>query len=311
MSSFSSTWSTDSAPLVSVVIPSFNHEKYLYQCLKSISDQTYENIELVIVDDCSTDGSFNFVQNLLKTPFSRRFARVDITRNEENQGAHHTINTGISRSKGKLITVINSDDEFHPQRLTKIIDEMRSADTDLGFSLVDIINDNEPGFTEDLLPFIQFTVRQLLDVQFDVTLGFGLLRKNLAVSTGNLVFSRDLYSRIGGFLSLKYCHDWDFVLQSLYYCEPAVVSLPLYHYRLHPQNSFKGLAHMAQVETEVVLRRFFRLVVEREPVNPLCPSPWTWPGYFERFVRQRGFARYLDREAGRGLPSWRTYEHAS
>ena len=150
----------------------------------------------------------------------------------------------------------------------------------------------------------------MLDVQRDVSVGFGLLRKNLAVSTGNMVFTKDLYNIVGGFLPLKYCHDWDFVLQSLFYCEPVVVLKPLYKYRLHSQNSFKGLAHLAEVETEVVLRRFFRRVVNAEPINSFCPSPTNWPGYFEQFVSRMGCSSFLSRELGNGLKSWRIYERA-
>lgn len=302
-------WISNSSPLVSVIIPSYNHETFLYDCLRSVSDQSYENIELIFVDDCSTDNSFQFATNFMRTPFSARFVRVDISRNEKNLGAHDTINNGIKRAKGDLITVINSDDQFMPERVSQIVREMIRSNSDLGFSLVEVLNDGGDAFSsQELGPFMHFTVRQLLNLQRDVTIGFGLLRQNLAISTGNMIFARALYDAIGGFLPLKYCHDWDFILQSLFYCEPCAVPLPLYYYRLHPHNSFKGLSHMAEVETEVVLRRFFRRVIDAYPTNPLCPGPTTWPGYFEEFVFRRGMSRFLDRELGRGLKSWRIYE---
>tara|TARA_B100000378_G_scaffold267413_2_gene253660 strand:+ start:3046 stop:3990 length:945 start_codon:yes stop_codon:yes gene_type:complete len=309
MTFISGSWASISDPLVSVVIPSYNHESYLYECLKSVSDQSYANIEIILVDDCSTDHSFAFATNLLRTPFGSRFSRVDVTKNDENLGAHATINNGIKRARGELITVINSDDQFFPDRIASIVREMNRSKTDVGFSLVNVVNDGGDAFSdEELAPFVQFTIRQALNLQRDVTTGFSLLRQNVAVSTGNMVFSRKIYDEIGGFLSLKYCHDWDFILQSIFYCEPIAVLQPLYNYRLHPQNSFKGLSHMAEVETEVVLRRFFRRVIDAPPLNSLCPSPWTWPGYFEQFVAQNHMTRFLDREMGRGIKSWRIYD---
>lgn len=68
---------------------------------------------------------------------------------------------------------------------------------------------------------------------------------------------------------------------------------------------------MAEVETEVVMRRFFRRVIDATPLNRLCPSSWTWPGYFEQFVAQKGMSRFFDREMGRGMRSWRIYDRQS
>ncbi|MCC4254790.1 glycosyltransferase [Sphingobium naphthae] len=302
-------WMKSDNPLVSVIVPSFNHENYLYECLNSVRDQDYENIEIIVVDDCSTDNSFTFAQNLLRTPFGRRFKRVDVSRHPKNIGAHATINEGIAKAQGDLIAIINSDDRFMPSRIASIISAMREQMADVGFSLVDVVDEGDGAFSaEELAPFVHFTIRQLVNIKRDITTGFGLLRENIAVSTGNIIFSRGIFDILGGFIMLKYCHDWDFVLQSLFYCEPAVVLEPLYSYRLHPQNSFKGLSHMAELETEVVMRRFFRQVIDREPLNPLCPSPWTWPGYFETFVHQKGMVRFFDREMGHGMKSWRIYD---
>ncbi|PBN41353.1 glycosyltransferase family 2 protein [Sphingobium sp. D43FB] len=305
----SASWTLGDTPLISVIVPSYNHQDFIYKCIDSINSQSYENIELIFIDDCSVDETYERAFNLLNTPYGRRFKRIDISKNAENLGAHDTINLGISRANGTLVTVINSDDEFHPERISAIVAEMKRRGASLGFSLVEVINDaGTTHSSDDLAPFLHFTVRQMLDLNRDVTAGFGLLRKNLAVSTGNIVFTKALYDAIGGFLPLKYCHDWDFVLQALFYGEPAVVQRPLYKYRLHPQNSFKGLAHLAEVETEVVLRRFFRRVVNAEPINPICPSPSHWPGYFQQFIARLGCSRHLDREFGDGLKSWRTYQ---
>lgn len=297
-------------PLVSVVVPSYCHEDFLLDCLLSIHDQTYKPIELVVVDDVSTDASFARAEALLSTAFARRFANTVLMRNDRNLGAHGTINRGIAASKGSHVAVINSDDLFYPGRIAAQIEALAEAGSELSFTLVDIVADpaGVPVIPET---FRLFTLRQMLALKRDLTTGFALLRANQAVSTGNLLFSRALFHRIGPFLPLKYCHDWDFVLQSLYHCEPAVVMEPLYGYRLHGTNSFSGLAHLAGVETEVVLRRFFRRGLLGGSRNPLAPTRGNWPGYFDIFIEDCGCGAYYRRENGDGAPGWRTFERTA
>ncbi|MFG1404204.1 glycosyltransferase family 2 protein [Xanthobacter sediminis] len=293
-------------PLVSIVVPSYGHERFVLECLESIHDQTYPQLELVIVDDLSTDSTFERCAALLDTPFRRRFANTVLLRNEQNLGAHASINRGIGASHGSHIAIINSDDRYHPDRIAAMFSAMAEAGSELSFTLVEILADpaEVPEIPE---PFRLFTLRQMLALKRDPTTGFALLRANHAVSTGNLLFTRRLFDRVGPFLPLKYCHDWDFVLQSLHFTEPAVVMEPLYDYRLHGTNSFSALAHLAGVESEVVLRRFFRRGMVAAPGNPLCPAPFTWPGYFETFLAECGYLDHFRHENGEGLPGWRTY----
>jgi glycosyltransferase involved in cell wall biosynthesis len=294
-------------PLVSVIVPSYCHEDYLLDCLLSIHDQTFAQIELIVVDDVSTDSSFERAEALLSTAFAKRFAKTVLLRNDTNLGAHATINRGIAASSGSHIAVINSDDLFYPVRIAAQIEALAQTRSELSFTLVDIVTDPDEVVA---IPnsFCLFTLRQILALRRDMTTGFALLRANQAVSTGNLLFTRALYDRIGPFLPLKYCHDWDFVLQSLYHCEPAVVMEPLYGYRLHGTNSFSGLTHLAGLESEVVLRRFFRRGLMGPARNTLAPTRGNWPGYFDVFLEECGYGSFFARENGEGSALWRTLE---
>jgi len=296
-------------PLISVVVPSYCHDAYILDCLQSIHDQTYSRIELVLVDDCSPDATFARAQTLLATSFARRFAGVTLLRNAVNAGAHATINAGIRASGGQYVAVINSDDLFAPARIATMFAAMQEAGSEFAFSLVEVF-DSAAQRGKITVPhdFLAFALRQKLDILHEPTVGFSLLRKNVAVSTGNFLFSRSLYDKVGAFLPLKYCHDWDFALQALFYTEPVAVLQPLYRYRLHDQNSFSGLAHLASVESEVVFRRFFRRGLTGQAPNPRCPNSANWPGYFEKFVELIDKTRFLERESGGGLKGWRIYE---
>lgn len=297
-------------PLVSVIVPSYCHEAFILDCIQSIHAQTYKNIELVIVDDCSSDQTFALAGTLLATSVGNRFKNVVLQCNTENIGAYATINKGIQASRGQYVAIINSDDMFAPSRIETMLAAMQEQKSAFAFSLVEVFGGVQPDGSIGVPShdFLAFQLRQKLDVLQEVTIGFSLLRKNVAVSTGNFLFSRSLYDKVGPFLPLKYCHDWDFILQTLFYTEPVVVLQPLYRYRLHGQNSFQGLAYLAQVESEVVLRRFFRRGLTGVSLNPKFPSAQNWPGFFDAFVERSGMNRFLEREKGEGLKGWRIYE---
>lgn len=94
-------------PLVSVIVPVYNVEQYLDECLNSIRQQTYENIEIIVVEDCSTDDSLNTLTKHLKDP------RVKLIQHEKNSGLSAARNTGIDAAKGDYIMFADSDDLVH------------------------------------------------------------------------------------------------------------------------------------------------------------------------------------------------------
>ena len=303
--------------LVSIIVPSYGHERYIVDCLQSLYAQSHERIELIVIDDCSLDQTFELAQALLATPFAKRFENVVLRRKSKNAGAHDSLNIGLALASGDYIAIVNSDDLFKPQRIERMLAALKERGSEFAFSIVETLDEgpDEIGSEEErragsLVPenLLLLGLRQHLAIAREVTVGFALLRENVGISTGNFLFSKEIAKKIGYFLPLKYCHDWDFILQALVHTEPVAVLEPLYEYRLHQQNSFRSYQHLAEVETEVVLRRFFRSILTTAPGNFLCPSPQHWHDYFEAFVRQAGYWSYWAKEAGASLPSWRTYE---
>lgn len=96
-------------PLVSILIPCYNHEKFLDDCIQSIIAQDYDNIEFLICDDASPDNSFLKIQKY-KEKLSARFSNVVIMQNDTNLGVTKNINKMLKLSKGKYIKVLASDD---------------------------------------------------------------------------------------------------------------------------------------------------------------------------------------------------------
>ena len=87
-----------SKPLVSVIIPCYNASKYVEQAIRSIMNQTYKNLEIIVTDDCSTDDTFEILQNLAKQD-----SRIKLYKNETNLKIVKTLNNMILQANGKYI----------------------------------------------------------------------------------------------------------------------------------------------------------------------------------------------------------------
>ena len=104
-----------SEPKVSVIIPIYNVEKYLKKCLDSVLNQTHKNLEIILVDDGSTDNSGNLAKD-----YASRDSRVTIVR-QENQGQSAARNTGLSLATGDFISFVDSDDEVKPTFIEELL----------------------------------------------------------------------------------------------------------------------------------------------------------------------------------------------
>lgn len=95
-------------PLISIIVPVYNTERYLSECLNSIVHQTYTNIEIIIVDDASTDNSYKIIAT-----FQRQDSRIKYIRHNINKGICQARNTGLVHCNGEYIAWCDSDDVLH------------------------------------------------------------------------------------------------------------------------------------------------------------------------------------------------------
>lgn len=93
----------------SILVPCYNHEKYVTQCIKSIINQDYDNIEVIICDDASGDDSWEII-NSFKDELEKRFKRVVLKRNTSNVGLTQNLNTMLKIAEGEVVKLIASDD---------------------------------------------------------------------------------------------------------------------------------------------------------------------------------------------------------
>ena len=114
-------------PLVSVIIPSYNHAKYIEQAMQSVLDQDYPNIQLIVVDDGSKDDSHAVIST-----FAARNTQVEIILNSENRGQSAVFNQGIARAKGEFIQLLPSDDWYLPHKTRLQVEKFLSCAPEVG-----------------------------------------------------------------------------------------------------------------------------------------------------------------------------------
>ncbi len=112
-------------PLVSIITPVYNAERYLETTIRSVLDQKYQNWEMILVDDLSTDGSRAIMEQ-----FAEMDTRVRNVFLEKNSGSGVARNTGIAAARGRYIAFLDSDDTWHPEKLTIQIGLMETHNWD-------------------------------------------------------------------------------------------------------------------------------------------------------------------------------------
>lgn len=120
--------STSELPLVTIVLGSYQHARFLTQALEAIAAQTYPNIELVVSDDASTDGSADLIAAWLAEH------RPDATfiRHEENVGLTRAINATLEASTGSYLTLASADDWMEPERIERLVEAFEAAPPSVG-----------------------------------------------------------------------------------------------------------------------------------------------------------------------------------
>ena len=113
--------------LVSVIVPVFNAELYLSACLESIVAQTYKNLEIICVDDCSNDSSL-----LLLEVFAQKDPRIKILHHSHNLGVSAARNTALDHAHGCFISFCDADDEMSPYMIETLVQKLNTSDSDLG-----------------------------------------------------------------------------------------------------------------------------------------------------------------------------------
>ncbi|MCF0191013.1 MAG: glycosyltransferase family 2 protein [Marinilabiliaceae bacterium] len=139
--------------LVSVIIPAYNTEEYIGKCLCSVCTQTYSNLEIIVINDASTDGTLDIIKS-----FEAKDNRIILIDQPTNKGNGIGRNTAIRQAKGKYIMFVDSDDTLRSNAIEKLVDVVKTNFTDvvfLGYTMVKYDKKGNITLKRDYLPKVR------------------------------------------------------------------------------------------------------------------------------------------------------------
>ena len=228
-------------PLVSIIVPVYNAEIYLRECLDSLINQTYKNIEIIVVDDCSTD-------NTLKNLKSIKDKRLRIVKLEKNSGACAARNKGIDEAKGKYIAFQDSDDLWHDDKLESQLSFMKDNKALVSFCNFNKMNEKNEVKT-------QFPI----GVKEGVISYLELLNKSIS-STQCIIVHKKCLNNVRFDEKLPRLQDWDFTLElakkyDVYHYDKVLVDVFIQPNSIskNPEKGIKALKIIKEKNEEAIL----------------------------------------------------------
>ena len=159
--------------LVSVIIPVYNSERYIERTINSVLNQTYKYIEIMVVDDCSTDKSAKIVHEL-----QQNNNKIIYTKFKINQGVAVARNTALSLAKGRYVAFLDSDDIWYQKKIEQQLILMHDKHASFSYTAIEMINDN------DAIIKAKRTVKEKVD--------YDLLLHNTMIATSSVVIDRGI-----------------------------------------------------------------------------------------------------------------------
>ena len=225
--------------MVSIIIPAYNCARYLEATVQSVLAQTYRDFEVLILDDCSTDGSADLIRRLAEED-----CRIRVLSNEKNLGVAQTRNRGLEAARGEYIAFLDSDDTWLSDKLERQMECMRERTLDLCYTGYSFINESgEP-------------IRNPYQIAETLTWEHMLGENIIGLST--------VLVRLGAIGTIRmrgeYAHEdyvfWLELMQSG--CKAGGINLPLMRYRVSESNR-SGDKRKAALGRWVIYRRFLRM----------------------------------------------------
>jgi len=254
-------------PVVSVVIPTYNRKLMLKRALDSVLNQTLKDIEVIIVDNASVDGTQEFV-NSVQDP------RISYIRHETNRGGPAARNTGIKSAKASLIALLDDDDEWFPTKLAKQVEMFKqvSADTGLIYTSAEIYDESQ---------------QKILSVNPTGSRGQVYTRVLVGTILGSatVLIKRECFDRVGVFDEhLSSCQDWDMWLRIAQYFEFDYVDEVLARINMHGEQISTDYAKLIPGRTRMVQKHAQEFkkypgiyVIHLKRVGKLHCLNGTWP----------------------------------
>jgi len=217
--------------LISVIIPVYNVEQYLPECVESVLKQTYQNLEILLIDDGSTDGS-----GKLCDEYAKKDSRVKVI-HKENGGVSSARNRGLDIAQGEYITFIDGDDFVAENYVRALYENLKENGSDLAFCKYAFFNDNAVKASTESFPD-KISVDINSEVFFQFFSRFISWKKNIMGSSCRILYRREVITNIRFNPQINIAEDLLFVLQVILKSKIlSFINKELYLYRVNNQSA--------------------------------------------------------------------------
>jgi glycosyltransferase involved in cell wall biosynthesis len=242
---------------VSILLPSYNYEKYIKEAIDSVLKQTYKNWELIIIDDGSSDNSVNIIK-------SYKDKRI-IFHTQKNQGVTKTLNRALDISSGDYICFLDADDVYHPEKLEKQVEMMKSG-YDMVTTQVEAINDEGEPSNDKFFNLWWNTFNP--KIVFGKNIEFNFFNGNYLCKSA-LMLKRELFDKYGKFnTKLITAYDLELWLKMLPHIKINRCEHVLTYYRWHGLNETSTNTLRMRIELLLIYDKYLeslKLSIKEDP----------------------------------------------
>lgn len=194
-------------PLVSVVCLCFNHEQFVSEAIHSVLNQTYSNIELIVVDDGSSDASVSVIEDAIRDHSNISFVQL-----KENLGLCAAFNRGLALTKGDFITDFAADDVMLPQRMERLVNHFSNLDESYGVVFSDAVYIDTEG--RNLRTHTEHLMKKNLISGVPVGWVFRDVLRRYFISAPSMLVRKKVFEKLNGYDENLAYEDFDFWVRS-------------------------------------------------------------------------------------------------
>lgn len=237
----------DKLPKISVLVPCFNHEKYISQCLESLTLAYSGALEVIICDDASTDQSANIIDNFISTNTSEGLAFTFIKR-IKNKGVSASLNTCMEKSTSDYIYIIASDDFLIPNGLTCAVKKIINESVDAVISDCKVVDDDGQVLADSAF----FSFRRSSPDRLIKNIANELVF-NWNVPGPSLLLKKDVYKKTGLYDEKLMAEDRDFYLRLNSKAKVIFSFDAIANYRVHNSNLSRRKEYLVKKDKEFAI----------------------------------------------------------
>ena len=245
-----------SLPLVSVVVPSYNYASYLEERIESILNQTYPNIEIIVIDDCSPDNSVEVLQKYASHPSVRLVCK------DKNEGWIATNNQGAELASGEYVLFAQCDDVCDPEMIERLVEPLRkSPSAGISFCRSLLVDESGEFLGEDYAgreaDFKECCKKDVLITKHQMAMF--LLHSCVIPNLSAVLIRKECFDVVGGFpKDYPACADWAWFLSIAEHYGVAYVAKPLNYFMQH------GETIRSLTKDKVLYEEYFRLLLSNQ-----------------------------------------------